>query len=387
MNRELPYCNLTVCKELRPYIKETLSELAERIATSGDKRALDEFHNHRTPFQVRGSGPINFMQYVEALFNETWFVNTAAHFPEVFEQARDLVVDRFTCIPPEDGESSVTHSHTDCRYYFAAFAKYAKTQIDPESSKLNQEVQSARILQTFVTRHSHFSCLECKRQSQKLTRRYNWKIGDHVLVIWIPYEVPGSRCKSWLKENIPDVDPVRPGERHRVQAIVDQLLTRRQIFSLDAMNGEAEHIAAPASTVSTLIEEELAVTTLSDVVASEKATNITCQRPAIQRLGPDRLEKMIHHVFESVLKEHVTEAQIAQEFGLSTPTFSRFAGRRWSNGTHKIVPANVPDLWKNTAHILANHPQFMDTARQSASWGPICAAQGIENRNRRGVAS
>lgn len=379
--------NLIAFKELRPYKNTLLTELAERIAKFGDKEALEEFHTHRTPFQIRGSGSLAFMQYVEALFNETWFADTAAHIPTVLEQARDLVTDRFSSIPSEHDESFGIHSRTDCRHYFAAFAKYAKAQIDPESSKLNQELQSARILQTFVTRHSHFSCLECKRQSQKLTRRYNWKIGSHVLVIWIPYEIPGSRCKSWLKENLPDVDPVRHGERDRVQAIVDQLLTRRQIFSLDVMNGEAEHIAAPASTVSTLIEEELAATTLSDVVASEKATNIANQRPAIRRLGPDQLQRMIHHVFESLLNEHDTEAQIAQEFGLSTPTFSRFAGRRWSNGTHEIFPANVPDLWKNTAHILANHPQFMATARQSASWGHICAARGIENRNRKGVAS
>jgi len=162
------------------------------------------------------------------------------------------------------------------------------------------------------------------------------------------------------------------------------LLTRRKILSLDALNGKSKKIPAPPSAVSSLISEELSATALSDVVAAEKAVNITAQRPAIRNLGPNKLKQMIHNVFESLLSEQYTESKIAGDFGISTATFSRFAGSRWSNsGTEEIDPANVPDLWRNTAHILANHSQFTDAARKSATWSRICAAQGIQNQDGR----
>jgi len=385
MNSQTTYNNLTCCKDMRPYKNVPLTGLAERITASGDKRALEEFHNHRTPFQIRGSGPMNFAQYVDAIFSESWLMNAAAQASDILERARDLTIDRFTCIPPEDNDSSGQYyqSNTDCRNYFAAFARYAKSKIKPELTRAEKEIRSAAILQKFVTRHGYFSCLECKRQAQKLTRRYNWHVGNHVLILWIPYEVPGPRCKAWLEVNIPDVDPTRPDERRRVQEIIDQLLNRRKIFSLDAMNGKSKKIAAPPSAVSSLISEELSATALSEVVAAEKAVNIASQRPAIRNLGPDRLKRMIHNVFESLLSEQYTEAAIAGNFGLSTATFSRFAGSRWSNGTDEIDPVNVPDLWRNTAHILANHPQFTDAAQKSVAWGRICAAQGIQKQDGR----
>ena len=382
MNSQTTYNNLTYCKDIRPYENLPLTELARKIATSGHRTALEEFHKYRTPFQIRGSRRITFTQFLDAIFNEAWLMNAAANINDVWQGAQDLTVDKFSLIPRKNSDSSdqqYYHSGPDCRNYFAAFAKYAKKEINPKLTRARKEIQSAGMLQKFVTRHAYLSCLECKRQAQKLIRRYNWIIGNHILILWIPYEVPGPRCKTWLEENIPDVDPTRPDERQRVQGIIDQLLTRRKILSLDALNGKSKKIPAPASAVSSLICEELSATALSDVVAAEKAVNIVAQRTAIRNLGPDRLKQMIHNVFESLLSEQYTEAKIAGDFGLSMATFSRFAGSRWSNGD-EIDPANVPDLWRNTAHILANHPQFMDAARKSATWVRICAAQGIQNQ-------
>jgi len=56
------------------------------------------------------------------------------------------------------------------------------------------------------------------------------------------------------------------------------------------------------------------------------------------------------------------EAQaLAKKFGLSSATFSRFASIRWSEGEN-LRFSNVPDLWSNTAGVLAANPDFVEAA-------------------------
>ncbi len=87
-----------------------------------------------------------------------------------------------------------------------------------------------------VARHFYFSCLECRRRAAKLVRRYTWKADGRQLILWLPVEMSGSRCRSWLQENVPDLDPTRPSERDRVQALIDQRLTRRRVLSLEQLH-------------------------------------------------------------------------------------------------------------------------------------------------------
>jgi len=100
---------------------------------------------------------------------------------------------------------------------------------------------------------------------------------------------------------------------------------------------------------------------LAKAVADEKAENIDFQRPAIQNLGVDKLRGLIHRIFESIAEGNLSAQTLAKRFGLSDATFSRFASTRWSHGQN-LRFSNVPDLWSNTAQVLASNPDFVETA-------------------------
>ncbi len=53
-----------------------------------------------------------------------------------------------------------------------------------------------------------------------------------------------------------------------------------------------------------------------------------------------------------------SDAKIANDFGLSKATYSRFAGRDWRKGDS----FEIPDLWKNIAHVVASDPIFFEAA-------------------------
>ena len=104
-------------------------------------------------------------------------------------------------------------------------------------------------------------------------------------------------------------------------------------------------------------------------VADEKARNISFQRPSIRELGQDRLRSMVLEIFDALQEDEIEDGRMADKYGLSKATFSRFAGVRWQDGN-----GIIPDLWCNTAHVLAGHPVFNEAAQESGVWARVQAA-------------
>jgi hypothetical protein len=97
-------------------------------------------------------------------------------------------------------------------------------------------------------------------------------------------------------------------------------------------------------------------------VAQEKVINIKIQRPAIRTLGTQRLKEMILTIFDNLADEAYSQKRIAQKFGLSPGTISRFAGQDWSQ---KGEMGTIPDLWANTAKVISGNSIFKDFARKA----------------------
>ncbi|GAG48779.1 unnamed protein product, partial [marine sediment metagenome] len=97
-----------------------------------------------------------------------------------------------------------------------------------------------------------------------------------------------------LEANIGEVDPLRHGEKNRVQAIIDRLLLKRKIFFLSELHQLEEILPPGPDPLSSMMEEQVTVDGLAEVVAEEKAENIKWQRCTIQRLGKEKLRKLIH---------------------------------------------------------------------------------------------
>jgi len=369
-------------KKQPDYKQMSLLELSGHIVRNSDMNALKELHDNRSLFHYKDDTPLLMADYILKLKQSKIANQWCGHDSMVLENAYDLTMAKFLNTPAECGdecESDETQG-PDCRYYYEAFYDYATVKLEAKSSTniIEAELIAAKMLQRMVMRHFYLSCLECKRQGQKLVRRYHWKLNCHTLAVWLPTEMPGNRCRKWLSDNIPDVDPARPGERNRVQTIVNQLLRRPRIVPLYEMNGKGKNVMARPTSLHAIIEDDISTKGLAEVVADEKADNIEQQRSAIRQLGRYKLKILILGVFDCLSCGNYEAANFVTKFSLSKATFSRFAGCRWANNDNGAVAGFIPDLWRNTAHILASDPCFIQMAQEAGVWKRVCQVLDAE---------
>jgi len=346
----------------RPYAQISLVELIERIVEASDAAAVRELHDHRTPFRIGGQQRrLTLTAFVAALCEMPWAQRLCGYDRLVAERAFDLTIDRFSSIPlSEDAPCG-----PDCRLYFASVLKTVREWVSRRGSAagLDVEAVTARILQQRVTSHAWLCCKEARRSCNPTRSRFAWQMNGAVIHVWMPVSVAGGDRRRWLEAQLPDVDLRRPGERARIQAIVDDRF------------GIARFVPLPAdlAAVQTLhIENDMeeGPFELDSFVAEEKASLIHKQRPRIRALGPERLMALIRRIFQAIAAGEYDEKKFAAEFAISRATLSRFAGIRWRSTTR------FPDLWVNTAHTLAAHGRFVEAAMAAGVWDLVQAVVG-----------
>ena len=354
------------------YGKLTLLQLTERIVYKSEKSALEELHENRRLFPRKHQEKVRLVEYIAAIGQSPLARRWCGYDDMVLDDAYDLCIDKFSNIPTQ----ASAHRHAgpqgpDCRCYFGTFfdCTTAKLKTEPPANLIEAEMIAAELLRRLIKWHFFLSCLEARRKAQRLRRRYMWRIDGRTIYLWLPFELPGQRCREWLVANIPDVDPDRPGEQFRVQAIVDGLLTKRRIFYLSELDRTGEGLPPSPHSVPSMLEDEISVNGLAEAVAVEKAENIKYQTPAIRLLGEDKLRQLIRTGFARLACGNYDGQKIAACFGLSKATFSRFAGNRW--GHHCDDTASAPDLWRNTAQTLANHCDFVIAAQKAGVWKQV----------------
>lgn len=359
------------------YRRMPLLVLTELIFKNGDTIALRELHSNRPLFRHKGNERLLMADYLVRLKQCSCTHKWCGNDSMILENAYDLALAKFLNMPSESDNSV---EGPDCRYYYKAFHAYATDKLEQQSLKhgLKVEFMAAESLQRMVQRHFNLSCLECRRQGRKLVRRYAWKLNGSTLYVWLPTDMPGRRCQTWLRCNVSDVDPKRPGERDRVQAIVNRLVAQKGIFSLDELERRGEQLPSKSDSIPAMLEEEITINGLVRTVAQEKADNIEYQRPAIRTLGKARLIKLVSRIFDDLVGGEHRAEDIAADFEISKATFSRFAGSRWTNGHNNTVTSAVPDLWRNVAHVLAGHQSFITAARGAGVWKQVCRVLSVE---------
>ncbi|MFC1761012.1 hypothetical protein ACFL6U_02905 [Planctomycetota bacterium] len=364
----------------------SLLRLAELIAHNGDRKALQELHDLRKVFYYHSNQPLRLAEFADKLRQSDAGWRWCNQNAEVLEKAYDLTIGKFGHLPgPNRAGRDVHWDGPDCRYYFKAFITHTAERLETEahSSETEREIYVARLLQKFMIRHFRLSCMECYRRVRKLSRRYLWKLDGYTLSVLLPTQMPGSQCRQWLKDNVPDVDPARPGERDRVQIVVDRLLVRRKVISLASIDPSEIADRQPPSLPD--IEPVMTVQGLADVVANEKAATIESQRAAIRELGSDKLKQLIHQIFDSLAHGAYRAMNTADSFGISRVTFSRFAGRSWLAQADEDTKLQIPDLWLNTARTLAGHPAFVSAARAAGILGRVEQMLECRDANRSGT--
>ena len=364
-----------------------LLRLAELIARNGDRKALQELHNNRSMFYYHSSQPFRLAEFVDKLRQSNPARRWCNGEAEILEKAYDMTISKFSNLPNSSkNHHGVKPKGPDCRYYYEAFIKRAAKMTDSQfhHHDNDRERQIAKLLQNLIVRHFRLSCQECSRRDRKLTTRYLWQVDGHSMEVFLPVDIHGRQRGKWLTDNISDVDPTRPGERQRVQAIVDDLAKKRKILSLEDI--EENTIAADPPDFGPQIEQEITVKGLADVVAQEKAENIELQRDAIQQLGKQKLRQLIRRIFDCLACGQYESAKIADSFKINRATFSRFAGSNWLTQSGKSQKYPIPDLWLNIAQTLAGHPVFVRIAEDTGILGRVEEVLKSNNARRRNGA-
>jgi len=356
-----------------------LPELVRKIVEESDAGALAELHDRRRPFRYGKLPSLCMAEFLECLRRKARRNGNE----EVADEAYEMTIDKFSRLPAndphgDDGAHSGRRNHrgVDCRKYFAAFLqRYAEEEGTGRSwRELEKEMLAAGLLQRHVSRHFRLSMAETRRY-QHMTR-YMWQLPEGSLQVMMPRVLVGGERRDWLNEHIGPVDPCQPAERMRVQALIDEAFANGVSFSYDddietpttTWGGTQSWEGARLRAASEIIEKGLGV-----AVAAEKAETIDAQRPAVKALGTAALQEMIVQIFSNIADGTYVDGQVASAFRLSPATFSRFAGSRWdrSNG-------NIPDLWRNTASVLAADPLFMEAAQSAGVWPTVKSIAGNE---------
>lgn len=354
----------------RPYGRLGLTELAERIVRTGDREALRELHDRRTPFSLRDGPAMSLLGFLAASSSRTSAWRRAGCNELLLERARDLTVDKFAHLPRDTtGDGVLKSSGPDCRYYFRAFVRHMRRwrRDNQDATPMEEELAAARALQRLVLQQFHRSCQEAKRALNPARGRYTWRVDGGELCVWMPTAMTGGERRRWLEANVDDPDPSRSGERQLVQSIIDRHLGFPRHVPLDeaalGVQSGRSCIAPPDSSTG----EESRLPRLAEFVAEEKAERIGEQRPAIRALGPSSLRQLILRILGDLGASRYQEKAIAAAFGLSRPTLSRFAGSRWRSSPS----TRVPDLWLNMAHVLAGRAAFVEAAQEAGVWDRV----------------
>ena len=359
------------------YRQMPLLELVRLVYQQSNAAALREIHSNRPVFHTQDRQLLVMVDYLAALKGRTLALKWCGYDAVILDQAYDLTLAKFLNIPVESDEhnSRGEIKGPDCRYYYGAFYGFAVARLKQQQTAdaVTEERIAAVLLQRMVMKHFYLSCLEARRQGQKFVKRYPWKVNGKTLCIWLSVDMTNRQASRWLQENIPDVDPGRPGERDRVQAIIDQRIARKRMLSFCALEENGRTAVASSDPVDDAFREEMSVGSLAQVVADEKADCIEYQRPAIQKLGVAELKQLIHRIFGELAAGRYRAVRIAADFELSQATFSRFAGTSWSEVPSGSAVGAVPDLWRNTAHVLASHSSFVSAARRAGVWPRVQA--------------
>jgi hypothetical protein len=348
----------------RPLAMVPLIDLFARIGHHGDRAALDELHQYRPVFRYGDGKPLRFAEYLDRLRQgrtaRAWSRNVALG-------AYDLTLDKFFNLP-DTSRPRKRGDGPDARLYFRALHKHVLRRIRDRNvdGQLDRERLAAHCFQGFVWRHFHLSLLDCVGRNP-LTRRFTWMVKGYELILRVPRHMSKEACCRWLAANAADVQPGRDGEKARLQALVDQRLGVPRICSLVAALVAGEAALAVDLPLPWSVAQDVDVKGLAQAVADEKARALACQRPSIRRLAPPTLRRLVRTVFAALANDEYQERAVAAAFGLKRPTVSRFAGRDWANEPGRAIP----DLWLNTATVLAAHAVFVEAAKDAGVWDSV----------------
>ena len=359
--------------------RESTLSLIRRIAEDSDTSALRVFHETRTLFYRNGKW-VRLADFIRALKDGN--IREAGEeapshrlMSETSEDAYDLTLAKFFNMPASargktgEGEGTADSQgftwNVDCRLYYQFLLQKIQEELatQPASSEWEVEESVARITTQFVLRHYRFSMKECQRRERNAVR-YTWNVQGRKLYLFYPYHLTAKQFREWLEENTTDVDLNAPDAEERIKEKVKLELSDGDLLD-PASEGHLLRAMAGQYQPEPVGEQDFP-DRLSIYVAREKSEHLEQLRPSIRSLGKDRVYNRVLRIFSDIQEGEYALSEVAREYGLSKASLSRFAGPDWRRETGKEqAEDDIPDLWINTARVLARHRTLWEAVMNS----------------------
>ena len=361
--------------------KESTISLMRRIVEDSDTLALRIFHDTRTLFYSKQKW-VRLAEFVKALRDsrirgqgedKTGII----YMSNVTDEAYDLTLAKFRNIPSKNHQKLTSRDDkfdangftwgVDCRLYFRQLLKNIDNDLSqtPAISEADVEGKVSKLATRFVIRHFYFSMRECKRRDTT-SIRYAWEVGGRIITLFYPSHLSAKQFQKWLEANITDVNPDDPREKSRIQKIIDQKYPCG-VTVLDDDPENSEELGIWDKSWLEIKQGNQFSDRLSVHVAAEKSENLEKLRPAIKIIGKKAVYNLVNRIFTDIADEQYNLSEVARNFNLSKATLSRFAGSDWrkDKDMDQISEADIPDLWINTARVLAENTALMETVKNT----------------------
>ena len=353
--------------------KESTVRLVMHIVEDADRLALRILLETRRLFYLLHEPPLLLPEFIMKLRGRMAMrANYNADDCKLADCTYDLTLDKYSNFPEPIKKSSKPHKRSlkgmriDCRKYYRAFLSAFRM----ERKRLKIRTQSQEeflagiVLQRLVLRNFFWSRKECERGTP-FSIRYAWVVDGGKIYLHYPSHMTAKEFKAWLNENVTDTNPRAPDEKKWIQSLIDEKLGRGHHVSLDE-SGIVRTLKAKEEPCTTDTQEGYMFgRNLADAVAQEKVENIEKLRPGIRELGQNSIRKLVRQIFSALEHGDYELTKMAEQYGISKATLSRFAGSSWFEKMDGAQIVTVPDLWENTAVVLAKNPVFLDTVLAS----------------------
>lgn len=345
------------------YASLSTLELITRVHKQSEQEALNFLLSNRKLIQHEGKWHL--------LSDFLWNLRQEWYRPYIIiprdesglEEKLDLIYDRtlqkFSILKPLTETVLIPGPYCNQQYKRIYDEFHGMIKPQPVFTEIERESQISRIYKKTVVNHLRYSWLEVCRLTNRFFSRYRWQVGKKCIELKKPIRIAGHSFRKWLEENIPDPDPDQRDEKERVQTIINAAFGFGSVSSMEIDEDSNWEVSTQEDPIKDQYDEYVSHN-LYESVAREKALTLRKLRPAIRKLGQEKVKCLVLQILNMYLENIQSDEEIAREYGISKSTFSRFAGRNWKKGAAGSY--QIPDLWRNMAGVILKNSIFSETA-------------------------
>jgi len=347
------------------YNSFSTAELISRIARLSDQDALNHLISSRKLLWY--SNKLFLLPDFLILLRENYYrpyiiiPSDERDLDEKIDLTYDRTLQKFLILKPQDEIKPIPGPYCNHQYHRMNQEILKLKEESPNLNEVELESEVSRIFHKTVISHLRYSWLETCRITNRFSKRYRWRVKGGFIELKKPSWMDGRAFGNWLNENIPNPDHTSKNEKERVQDIIDQIFGFGSIARIDLNEERKMELSVSYDPVEKEAKKYVSIN-LYKIVAHEKAELVQKQRPAIRKLGKEKLKELVLYILDNYLSEDKTDEDIAEEFGISKSTFSRFAGKDWRKNPGSRSEIIIPDLWKNMASVIMQNPVIAETA-------------------------